>query len=397
MNNNFIKIIVAILFLPLSGMAQDGYQMKGNDKEITIDFLSGYYQQDGNNGAVTGGIGTEELTDFANMIIVNVPIDSTKSISVTAGADYYTSASTDNIDNNVSSASSRDVRAFGNVVYSKKNLKKGLTYGLGGGFSAEYDYISWSGRVSLAKEWNEGNSELSINGQAFIDRWDLIYPSEIRGEVRNSVASPNRQSFNFQATYSQVISKRIQMSISGEAIYMTGLLSTPFHRVYFADQSTPDIERLPDARLKIPLGIRVNIFPFDGLIMRSYYRYYQDDFGINAHTASLELPIKMTSTFTVSPSYRYHTQSASDYFAPFAIHTANESFYTSDFDLSALESSNFGIGFGYSPLYGISRSKIPLTKKLFIMDKLQFRAAYYTRSTGLTGFSGSLALSFKIK
>lgn len=371
--------------------------MKGNKKEVDADFLFGYYQQDGNNGAVTGGIGTEQLTDIANMIVINVPIDSVKSISVTLGADYYTSASTDNIDNNVSSASSRDVRSFANVVYSKKNLKKGLTYGFGGGFSTEYDYSSGSGRLSLAKEWNEGNSELSVNAQAFFDRWDLIYPIEIRNETRGTVASPNRQSFNFQVTYSQVISKRVQMSLSGEAIYMTGLLSTPFHRVYFADKGTPDIERLPDSRLKIPLGIRVNYFPFDGFVMRSYYRYYQDDFGIKAHTTSLELPIKLTNVFTVSPFYRYHTQTAADYFAPFAAHTSDETFYTSDHDLSALESSNIGIGFGYSPLYGITRAKIPVVPKILIIDKLQVRMAYYSRSTGLTGFSGSLDLSFKIK
>ena len=42
-------------------------------KEIDANFLSGYYHQDGNNSAVTGGIGTEKLTDFSNVFIVNVP------------------------------------------------------------------------------------------------------------------------------------------------------------------------------------------------------------------------------------------------------------------------------------------------------------------------------------
>ncbi len=31
-----------------------------------INFVSSYYTQDGNNSAVTGGIGTEKLTDIAN-------------------------------------------------------------------------------------------------------------------------------------------------------------------------------------------------------------------------------------------------------------------------------------------------------------------------------------------
>ncbi len=33
-----------------------------------VNFISGYYHQNGNNSAVTGGIGTEKLTDFANTI-----------------------------------------------------------------------------------------------------------------------------------------------------------------------------------------------------------------------------------------------------------------------------------------------------------------------------------------
>ncbi|MGY0036467.1 hypothetical protein [Pedobacter sp. NJ-S-72] len=34
-----------------------------------INLVSAYYHQNGNNSAVTGGIGTEKLTDFANTII----------------------------------------------------------------------------------------------------------------------------------------------------------------------------------------------------------------------------------------------------------------------------------------------------------------------------------------
>jgi hypothetical protein len=33
-----------------------------------MNFVSSYYKQDGNNSAVTGGIGTEQLSDFAKTI-----------------------------------------------------------------------------------------------------------------------------------------------------------------------------------------------------------------------------------------------------------------------------------------------------------------------------------------
>lgn len=375
-------------------LSQDGYQMKPNNKYAEIDFLTSYYEQDGDNAAVTGGIGTEALTDFSSIFVINIPLDSIKSINGSFGADYYTSASTDNIDSNPSSASSKDLRAYANIGYSIKNLKKGLTYGLRLGFSSEYDYTSFNGGINLTKEFSEGNSELSFSAQAFIDNWELYFPSELRRSV--SVPTTARNSFNGQITYSSVINKRMQVSLSAEAIYMDGLLSTPFHRVYFEDQNKPDIERLPSSRLKLPFSIRATYFPLEKLVLRTYYRFYTDDFGIQAHTASIETPININDNFTLIPFYRYHTQTGSDFFAPFATHLSTDEYYTSDFDLATLSSSKFGLGLGYSPLYGLGRAKIPLTKKVFLINGINLRGSYYRRSTELKGFSIALEINMRI-
>jgi len=387
--------ILCLLMTTICFGQNSEYEMKGNDKEVTADFLTSYYDQTGNNGAVTGGIGTEDLQDYASMLVVNVPLDSINAINVTVGADFYTSASTDNINSRTSSASSKDLRAYGTIGYTRKNLKQGTTFGIKGNFSTEYDYTSVSGGFSFAKEFNEGNSELSLNAQAFFDNWETFFPQELRGEV--SVPTTERQSYNFQATYSQVINQRMQFSISSEAILMKGLLSTPFHRVYFANQTLPDIERLPDSRLKIPIGLRLNIFPADAFILRTYYRFYFDDWGLRAHSMSLEVPIKINTGLTISPFYRFHTQNQADYFAPFAVHTTDEIFYTSDFDLSDLSSHKVGLGIKISPLYGVGRAKIPFTKKVFSFKSVDIRGAYYQRSTGLNAFIVSLGLSFGIK
>ncbi len=381
-------------FVVFSLSAQEGYQMKPNEKYIEVDFLSSYYNQDGNNGAVTGGIGTEQLTDFANILVVNVPLDSTKSINISAGVDYYTSASTDNIDNNRSSASSKDVRSYFNVGYNHKFLKSGWTIGGKVGASVEYDYSSISGGINLAKELNNGNTEFSFSAQAFVDQWKLYLPRELRSIA--TVPTTSRNSYNAQLTWSQVINKRIQMSISAEAIYMDGLLSTPFHRVYFENEALSDIERLPGTRLKIPLAVRINYKPTDKLAIRTYYRFYTDDFGIDAHTASIELPYHINDSWTIAPFYRFHTQTGSDYFNPFAIANSSDEFYTSDYDLSELSSSKYGIGIGYTPLYGVGRVNLPFTKRLLMFNSITFRASQYTRDTGLDGYAFALGLNFRI-
>jgi hypothetical protein len=394
-----ISSCLFFLVLTLGLQAQNDKNPPGTkpfDREIEFNFLSSYYEQDGDNAAVTGGIGTEQLSNFANVIILNVPLDSTHKVSLYGGADYYSSASTDNIDNNVSSASSSDLRGFGTLSYTKLNLPKGETYTYRLGFSAEFDYLSFSGGFSFTKDWNKANTSLTLSGQAFVDRWQLIYPIELRRSV--SLPGADRQSFNGSILFSQVLSQRLQMSLSGEAIYMHGTLSTPFHRVYFADEPGPDIERLPNNRLKIPLSVRMNWFPFDQMVLRSYYRYYWDDWGIHAHTAELEVPVKVTKTFTVSPFYRYHTQTGADYFAPYQEHLISDVFYTSDYDLSALQSQMMGIGFKYYPLYGLARSKPFLkSKRVFMFKYIELRAGYYQRSTGLTGMIGSINLGFGIR
>ncbi|MDX5443414.1 MAG: hypothetical protein LPJ89_06465 [Hymenobacteraceae bacterium] len=87
-----------------------------------VNILSSYYSQDGDNAAVTGGIGNEHLTDFTPTVIVNVPLDTVTDLNVNFGMDYYTSASSDNVDpNSISSASSADTRYHLNVSYTRRN------------------------------------------------------------------------------------------------------------------------------------------------------------------------------------------------------------------------------------------------------------------------------------
>ena len=69
---------------------------------VEIDFLISYYDQDGNHSPVTGGLGTEKLTDVAPKIMVTVPLNEKTKLSVDLGLEAYSSASTDQIDPSMS-------------------------------------------------------------------------------------------------------------------------------------------------------------------------------------------------------------------------------------------------------------------------------------------------------
>ena len=374
-------------------MAKETY-LRPDWKKVDINFLNSYYAQDGNNGAVTGGIGTEQLTDFTQKLTINFPTSEQLRWNIDAAYDYYSSASTDNIDNIQSSDSASDVRAQF-AIGLEKSIDDQRSAGLRLATSVEYDYTSFSGGVNYSLLSKSRNTRIDFNAQAYYDLWMLIYPQELRGKVQ--LQNNKRQSYNVALGINQVINKRMQAAIMLEATYMNGLLSTPFHRVYFQNQSLPDIERLPSQRLKVPIGLRWNTHLTERLILRTYYRYYWDSWGMTGHTASIELPVKLTRFFAIYPHYRFHTQSSVDYFGSYKSHLSTEEFYTSDFDLSALKSHNYGLGVRYSKADGLIKFKLPLLQKsYFSIESIDLKYAHYNRSTGLTGdiFSLGMKLGF---
>ena len=383
--------------LPVSGLlAQQQEESAASSKpkadKATVRFLISYYEQDGNHSPVTGGVGTEKLDDVTPRIVVNVPLKNDQHINVLAGVDIYSSASTDMIDDRMSSASKRDSRGYGTLTYTKEFPDK--HYKIGGmvGGSAEYDYTSFNGGLLFSKWSKDKNRQLDLKASAFIDQWKTYYPHDVPRELH--FADKSRNTFNLTSSLSQVINKDLQIAISADVVYQQGLLSTPFHRVYFENETSPRLELLPDTRLKIPVGIKANYYLNDYFVLRLGYRYYWDDWNLSAHTLEAELPLKFGRFFTVYPFYRYHTQTAADYFAPINQHTAGTEFFTSDYDLSGLTSNKYGIGIRWSPLNGIGRMKRWNQGSILFKD-INIRYARFDRSDGLNANIISLGLGFE--
>jgi hypothetical protein len=202
---------------------------------------------------------------------------------------------------------------------------------------------------------------------------------------KKEIPSSARNTVSTLFSFSQVINSRAQGSISIEPTYQSGYLGLPFHRVFF-NNGKDTIENLPSQRLKLPVGLRLNYFLGDNFIIRSYYRFYVDSWGLISNTADFEVPIKINPFFSVSPFYRYYVQSAARYFAPYAEHSPTEEFYTSNYALAAFTSQFFGMGLRIAPPNGI------LMKSLSAME---LRYGHYTQTTNLNANIISLSLKFK--
>jgi len=384
---------IGIYFSTLMGFAQsvtDSSSYKERKLKVEeINFVSSYYQQQGNNSAVTGGVGSEKLTDFATTIDVTLSrYDNRKrkhTIRGEVGVDVYTSASSDKIDpSTISSASSQDVRVYPSITYGIANETKGSAAAVTGSVSTEYDYFSTGLNVGWSKFSRDRSRQFSAGAQVFFDTWSVILPIELR--TNESRGTEPRNSYSTSLSVSQIVNKRLQVLLLLDGAFQEGQLATLYHRTYFENGSVK-VENLPDTRVKIPIGIRLNYFFGDRYIVRTYYRFYHDSWGIDAHTAEVELPVKITPFFSISPFYRYYQQTGTKYFRPYAQHTADEKFYTSDYDLSKLNSNLFGIGLRYAPPGGV----MGFTK----LNALELRYGYYERSTGLNSNILTLLAKFK--
>jgi hypothetical protein len=480
-----IKIISLFLLFGLKAFSQDsadGTEFKKRVLESAeVDFLLSYYNQDGSKSAVSGGIGSEKLTDVATNIVIAMPLDDDSILTVDLGISSYSSASSSNINPfNATGASGRGddddddddrIRAFAaapasapygtpwqassgasksdqlsavTVNYAHSSDSRNFIWNADVSFSNEYDYTSVGFGGGIAHLFNDKNTELSLKANVYLDKWRPIYPTELHeyskygsnflnqgyfagvtvldqngqgtsnylpSEFQN-LSSVNRNSYSASVGFSQVLSKKLQVSVFFDVLQQQGLLSTPYHRIYFADkvnyyigqaQYIPeyesesnagiykladDIERLPDSRFKLPIGARINYYINERFVLRTYYRYYSDNWDIQSHTANIELPIKVSDRFTVFPMYRFYTQTQSKYFAPYETHLSTEKYYTSDPDLATFDSNQYGLGVNYTDIF--TGAKI----WKFGLKNVDFRYNRYQRSDNLSANIATIGFKF---
>ncbi|MDX1479206.1 MAG: DUF3570 domain-containing protein [Saprospiraceae bacterium] len=378
-------ILIAVMFQHVLG--QDSLQTQGNRlNQSDITLLLSYYDQDGDQSAVTGGTGTEKLKVYSVKYGYRRAVSPHTALHLDLGIDVISSASTDHIDFNMSSASKKDGHETIAVGFSRKGPRAPVEYGVKLNGSLESDYLSRGIDI-----WMNRRQELTTYGfqfkMFFADlRWGwlnkpylkpshLIYPAELRDTAWFD--SAHRSSYNLFFLYQRALAPDLSIGIYPAMILQRGLLSTPFHRVYFAGVQRPAVERLPKRRRSASLSIRVNKQFANSGVLRSLYQVYLDNFGMVSHTLQCALPLRLSPRIVISPSARIFHQSASEYFAPFNTHVAGTQFYTSDHDLSRFWSTNVGLQ--------ISMRRRPTDRATGVWSTPAFsiRYAYYRRTGGL--------------
>ncbi|OAI02696.1 hypothetical protein A1353_15750 [Methylomonas methanica] len=295
-------------------------------------------------------------------------------------------------------------------TFSGKYYFDDNTLAFSGGMSEEPDFISNFGSVTLSHEFNNKLSTVSagynISSNQITRSTDAAHGAADEHTHGDNDNSPNYQALNetsashgFNLGFSQILSKNTLFHSSASYTRQNGYLSNPYKYVYIRGEVTPEeyyqiyqgsngapinwnaITKLemvgtelfrevrPDLRNQWSIANRINQYiPSLDASVHFDYRFYADDWGVNSHTAELKWYQSLPMGITVTPSFRYYSQSQAEFFAPYFLAPRADGHYSSDFRLADFGALSGGITFSKQFNKGVT---------------LDAGFEYYTRQSGL--------------
>jgi hypothetical protein len=219
-------------------------------------------------------------------------------------------------------------------------------------YSEEHDYISYGGSLNYSIDLNQKNTTLNVG---WSHNADTVLP--IQGE--NIFQRMSKSSDEFGVGLTQLLGPKTILTANVSARESQGYLSDPYRGVVFDDYPQGDPtsisvypENRPGRRDSYTGFVSLTQFvsPLNGAAAVSY-RFYDDSYGVLAHTGELEWRQKIGRRITVCPSFRYYRQTAASFYAtqfagdptnPFDP-TPTPQYFSSDYRLSEMEAFTFGI------------------------------------------------------
>ena len=160
---------------------------------------------------------------------------------------------------------------------------------------------------------------------------------QIKKEGGNKVLTGNRQDWGTALGLTQVLNQNALLEAGLGYTRSTGYMANPYKTVVaaFIDPAqTGDVlsgvaigllEKRPDERNQWTENLRY-VQHIDGLDAAFHfdYRFFHDDWGINAHTFEADWVQPVGYGWTITPKIRYYSQDAADFFTPYIV--SNQAF-----------------------------------------------------------------------
>ncbi len=203
-----------------------------------------------------------------------------------------------------------------------------FTHTLGAGYSTENDYKAVYSSYSGKKESADA---LSTINWGFSYSNDDLSPTDALEYGR--IESASRDSRSASLGLGQVINRNSVFQAGISLTQQQGFLSDPYKLVLVGQQILPD--QRPDDRTFVSLTGRLRQYVTRSrAALQLDYRYFRDSWEIQAHTLDLAYVQPFGSAWELTPSLRYHTQKAANFYAPYFLATPEHEYWSSDYRLA---------------------------------------------------------------
>ncbi|NOR79526.1 MAG: DUF3570 domain-containing protein [Methyloprofundus sp.] len=218
---------------------------------------------------------------------------------------------------------------------------------VGAGLSIEPDYHSYFGNIgglwnindklttlkaSLSYNWSETQAIIDHDAAPYITK--IAYADQIEFRGGSEILHGNRQDWSTNFGITQILNKSALIDLNLGYIHSSGFLENPYrtNAIVFINPDTipsdPDIpivgdvraflEQRPDKRNQVSLATKFvqYIDPINAAVHLGY-QYSHDDWGINAHTFDMQWVQPIGWGWTLTPNFRYYSQSAANFYQPY--------------------------------------------------------------------------------
>jgi hypothetical protein len=138
------------------------------------------------------------------------------------------------------------------------------------------------------------------------------------------------------------------MSVGLETITDEGYLNNPYRAFRYIDPNDTTqyrlaTEKYPHTHTSNAVALNARYFLPWRAVAYSTYRFYTDTWGINAHTARLEIAQPLWKQWVFSLNYRFYKQNAADFYSDLFPSANYQNFMARDKEISAYTGNTVGV------------------------------------------------------
>ena len=224
--------------------------------------------------------------------------------------------------------------------------------------SREHDYVSNGVSLNTLTDFNQKNTTLLAGIAGHRDRVETFYDPQ--------QTYVNKEAFSAIIGVSQLLDPLTKVTLNLGWARETGYLSDQYKLVQqnvelFPGEFFPLVfaENRPGEHNSGTAYLAINhAFPSVNGALEGSYRFYSDTYGVTANTGELRWLQKVGHSVTIAPEVRYHEQGAAHFYyydlaatdiIPTTIPNPRGPAYSSDYRLSALDATTYGIKVTWNP------------------------------------------------